>query len=173
MEETSVNPEFGDWGLEEKELSLGEMDALIKEMRTAKEAYEEKKKESTGLYKEFSALESKVMQALEAAGKKKYSVEGLGTFSIVHKQVVKVCKTIEEKKKLFEWVKNKYGDDFLTSLITVNHATLNSFYNKEYDDFLCRKEQAVQDGVDMQGVVFDIPLEEPTIQKSTSFRKSK
>lgn len=141
-------------------LNLEDMDNLIKEMREARIKYEDKKKESTELYKEYQELETKAMQALEAAGKKSYKVDGLGNFSIVVKQVVTTPKTIEEKRELFRWIQDKHGKDYLTSMVSINHQKLNSFYNESF------KESSDKASFKIDG------LEEPTARKETRFRSA-
>jgi len=162
---------LNDWDLDESpELNLKDMDDLIKEMREARELYDEKKKASTDAYKDYAALETKVMLALEAAGKKSYKVDGLGTFTIVEKRVVTTAKTIEAKRKLYDWIQDKYGEEYLISILGVNHNTLNSFYNREYNEYVEKAKAAQERGETIEP--FDLPLPEPTLQKSTSFRKA-
>lgn len=140
-------------------VDLQKMDALITEMREKKEAHEEAKKKATDIYKEYAALEHKVIAALKAAGKKSYKVDGLGTFSIVHKQVVTTPKTLDEKRQLFDYIREKYGDDVLDTLRSVNHQSLNSFYNQE-------AEKAEDPSL------FEIPgISAPTIKEEARFRK--
>lgn len=147
------------WDEQPVDVNLREMDALVKDMRARREAYDEAKKHASELYKEFAEVEGKVLQALKAAGKKSYKAEGVGTFSIVNKQVVTVPKNLEDKRKVFEWITDKYGDDVLDSMRSINHMTLNSFYNEE-----------VKKADDPS--MFDIPgLEAPTIKEETRFRK--
>lgn len=161
-----------DWDMAEKPLNLKEMDDLIAEMQESRALYEEKKAESSQAHKGYKEIESKVMLALEAAGKKSYRVDGLGSCSIVHKRVTTTAKTIEAKRELYAWIDARYGNEFLISMLSVNHATLNSFYNKEYESHLEKLQQARQEGIDTSSILFDIPLPEPTLQKSMSFRKA-
>lgn len=146
-------------GKTDEALSLDQMDALIKQMRDKREEYEEQKKLATDKYKEYQELEHKVILALENSGKKSYKVDGLGTFSLVYKQVITTPKTVEDKRKFFDYVKEKYGDDYLDSLRSVNHQTLNSFYNEE-----------AKNAEDPS--MFGIPgLDQPTIKTEARFRK--
>lgn len=141
-------------------LNMEEMDNLVRDMREKREEYEDQKKKASELYKEYAALEHKVLQALKSAGKKSYKVDGLGTFSIRHKSVVTVPKAIEEKRKVFDWIKEKYGDDVLDSMRSINHQTLNSFYNQEV-------------GKSEDPSLFEIPgMDAPTIKEEASFRKA-
>jgi len=140
-------------------VDLQKMDDLIREMRSKKEEHEEAKKKATEIYKEYATLEHKVVAALKSAGKKSYKVDGLGTFSIVHKQVVTTPKTVEAKREVFEYIRNKYGDDVLDTMRSINHQSLNSFYNQE-------AEKAEDPSL------FEIPgLDAPTVKEEARFRK--
>ena len=149
------------WGEEAHvEISLVEMDKLIKDLRGRREAYDEAKAFATDLYKEYAEVEGKVIAALEAAGKKSYKVEGLGTFSIVNKSVYTVPKNLEDKRKLFAWIESNHGLDALDSMRGINHMSLNSFVNEE----LKRHEEDPMFTID--------GLEAPTNKASTRFRKA-
>lgn len=155
--------ESNDWDFpednEEVPLNLKEMDALIVEMRAKKEEYDAAKKASSEVFKEFSSLEHKVLAALKAVGKKSYKLDGLGTFSIVHKNVITVPKGLDNKRKMFAWISQTYGDDVLDDMRSINSQKLTSFYNEE-----AKKE--------VDNPMFEIPgIDAPTIKESTSFRK--
>jgi hypothetical protein len=93
-------------------------------------------------------------------GKKSYKCEGIGTFTRVMKEVVKVPKELEAKRKLFEWIDSQYGRDVLDTMVSINHQSLNSFYKEE-----AKKSSALD---------FAIPgIEAPTAVENVSFTKAK
>ena len=140
-------------------LTTHEIDDLIKSMRDKREKYEEAKKVSSDLYKEYKEEEHRVLQALKNAEKSKYHVDGVGTVSVVARETVKVPKDLDDKRKLFQWIKEKYGDDALDSYLTIHSQSLNSFYKKELEN-------------SEQPELFSIPgLGEPTVTEETRFRK--
>lgn len=143
-----------------KELSVDEMDSLVKEYKSLRDDYEEKKKVSTEAYHKYKQKEGQILEALENSNKSKYFVDGIGTVSKEEKLRVSTPKDAESKKKLFKYFRDM-GPDFYLSMVTVNSNTLNSFYNQE-------SEKHADDPT------WNIPgLGEPQVQKTMKFRRSK
>jgi hypothetical protein len=70
---------------------------------------------------------------------------------------VKTPKSIEDKRLLFQYIRETYGQDVLDEYRTVNYQTLNAFYKQECEH--------LGDGAKVPG------LEEPTLDISLGFRK--
>jgi hypothetical protein len=115
-------------------ITTDELDRRAREYQDAWNKYEKQKAVSTELFKEAERLEGKMVEAMEQAGKKKYFVEGIGTFSFTDKFVVPTPKTIEERKQLFKYIQEKHGEDFFYSTASVNHATLQKLYKTDFDE---------------------------------------
>lgn len=113
------------------EISVDMIDSAIKEMKELREVYDSKKKESNEAYEAYEEAKEKVLSILKAAKKTKYHVDGVGTAYTTKKYIVSTPKTNEDKKKLFEYIKEKHGPDTLMGMVSINHQTLNSFYNSE------------------------------------------
>lgn len=142
-----------------EEISTQELDSLIKTMRDKREEYDAVRKQASELYHEFKDMESKVLLALKNADKSKYHVDGVGTVSVVTRETVKVPKDLDDKRELFDWIKQKYGQDALDSYLTIHSQSLNSFYKKELENA-------------EQPELFKIPgLSDPTVVEETRFRK--
>lgn len=123
-----------DWGDTQSEaVSLEAMDSMIEEFTKLRDEYDAKKEEASKAWELVEKCQSKIMQALEKAGKKSYKVDGLGTFSVVQKQSVTTPKTLEEKSALYEYIRKKYGEETLFSKLNYHAASLNSFYNEEFE----------------------------------------
>lgn len=116
-----------------EEVSLEVMDAMIKEYAELRDAHEAAKKAASDVYKTLEEVQNKVLSVLEKAGKKSYKVDGIGTFSVVVKQTVKIPEDLEKKRLLLEYIKDTYGADVFDSMVSIHHATLNSFYNSELE----------------------------------------
>lgn len=145
-------------------ISVEDLDQLVKEMRKKRDIYEAAKAKSTELYKEYEQLEGAVVEALRQAGKKRYHVDGLGTATVVEKLVVTTPKTLEDKRKFFEWIKAKFGDTVLLDKQGINHQSLQKLYNDAYDE-------AVERG---EGHLFSVPgLQPPTNYPELRFTKEK
>lgn len=152
----------GDWGLEENlaTVSLEDFDKFVKDYSAKREEYEAAKKVSGEKYAVYQDAENKLMSILKAAGKKSYKVDGVGLISLVTKEVVTTPKTVDDKRKLFGWIKDRYGVDVLDEMISINHQRLNGFYNEE-------AEKA-------SDPMFHIPgLDAPTATESLSFRRDR
>lgn len=157
MQEQLWNPEEE---LSDKPVSLEQMDLLIKAYVEKREDYEEAKKISTQKYHEYEAAEKRVIDALRAANKTSYKLDGVGTFSRTFKEVVTVPKDLESKRALVKWIRERYGDDVCDQMLSINHQTLNSFYNQEAEKAEDRS-------------LFRIPgLDAPTVVENASWRKA-
>lgn len=143
------------------EISLGELDALVKEWKAAREDYEAKKELAKQANEKADDLKNKVLGILQAAGKKKYAVDGLGLVYTSTKYVVPTPKDNGSKRLLYDYINNVHGHEVLTSMLSIHHATLNSFYNAE-------AEAAAKEGI----ADFSIPgLDQPTAQINLNFRQ--
>lgn len=135
--------------------TLEQMDSLILELRRAREEYEAKKLVATEAHDKLEIVEKKVIGALKANKRTKFEAEGVALVYISEKEVYRVPKDNESKKKLFNYIKNKYGDEVLMAMAGVNHQTLNSWANKE-----------------VEAGVMEIPgLEAPTMQETLNMRR--
>lgn len=101
--------------------------------------------------------ETKILEMLEAA--ELDSFDGTkGKVSIVNRFTVRVPQSIDDKQKLFDYLKKR---KIFFELVSVNSQTLNSFYKKEM-------EIAAGEG----NTDFKIPgVGEPGVKKTLSFRK--
>lgn len=152
---------MSDWTDDKPILDMSEMDNLITSMRNARIDYDDAKAISNEKHKAYKDLELEVIKALSDAGKSSYKLDGVGTFSVIDKLTVTTPKTVEEKAELFNWIDSQHGRDTLTTMLSINHQTLNSFYKESFES---SDDKAM----------FSIPgLNEPTVTKEGRFRSSK
>jgi len=114
-------------------ITVEELDKLVRDMKVARDAYEVKSQESKALYAEYVKKDNEVMQALDASGKSKYTVDGLGTVSVVSSLKVRTPKTIEEKQAFLDYISNKYGQEVMIDKVSFNYQSLNAFYKEEFN----------------------------------------
>jgi hypothetical protein len=159
MSAEEVQPSLEDWNKEKaKGVNLGELDALVTEYKKRREAREEAEAKSTECYKLMEETKVSILRILMDAGKSKYPVDGVGTVSIVNKYVVRTPKELAALRALKGYVITKYGAETADQMFTVNHMTLNSFFNKE--------KEAVEDPN------FILPgCEAPTLEQQLRFTK--
>ncbi len=140
------------------QVTIQEVEKLIREYREARDNYDAAKKVSNELEAKSWDFEMKVMSMLEKLGRKSFDVEGVGKVTKCMKLVYSVPKTHEEKLALFDYIKNAHGADVLTTMTTINHQTLNSWANKEIET----------------GEISKIPgLDSPTSQEYLQLRREK
>lgn len=146
------------WGHQEPQeqaTTLEEMDNLIEAYAKARAEYDQAKDYSSQLAKAVDALEHTIVQTLAANKRKNYSVDGIGMVSVQHRESYKVPKDTEDKKILFDYIKQKYNGETLMSMVSIHSATLNSWANQE-----------------AASGVMQIPgLGQPTVTETISFRK--
>lgn len=147
--------------VESVNLNLVEMKDLVTRYKEARDAHEAAKEEASARYKLVDELETQIVNVLKAANMKSFKVDGIGNATIRNKYVVTTPKDGQSKWGVLKYIEHKYGQEVRDSYISINHASLNSFYNQE-------KEARVGDAS------FDIPgLSLPTLQETLSFTKAK
>ena len=159
------NKELDSWdeAISDGSVSTEELDEAIKAFKEQDAKYQEAAKAKTNEYNLLEEEKKKVLELFEKSGKSKYFVEGLGTAYRISKYQVTTPKTIEDKQKFFDYLKNNYGENFLMDKLGVHSATLNKVYN----DAL---EAAKEEGKDVS--LFNIPgIQEPQARISLGFRK--
>ena len=146
-----------------QELTTAELDSLAIRYQKAYELYEEQREKTKAFLEVAEEQETKLLNALKLCNKTKYFVEGLGTFSRVNKLVVRTPKSSEEKWAVLQYAEGKYGVEGRDALISINHAAINGFYNREHEAATERGE-----------VTFTLPgVGEPTTVENLRFTKKK
>ena len=139
----------------EQAVTLEQMDQLLVDLRQKRDHYDELKAKATEAHGIYEAQMKLVIDTLNANKRNSYSVDGVGSVHIVHKEVYTTPKTNEQKTSLFNFIKENYGPDVLMSMVSINSQTLNSWANKE-----------------AEAGVMSIPgLEAPTMQENLSLRR--
>lgn len=137
-----------------------ELDLLLQEILALREDYEKKDAIAKEAYHARKAKENEFLAALEASGKDKWNIPGVGTASLVNKLNVQVAKNIEDKRALWDYIVAKYGEDVAFDKFGMHSKTLQSFYNEERD--------SAEDSS-----LFSLPgVGEPTHEKEFRFRKA-
>lgn len=161
MEEISID----DFEVVDESITTQQLDEEVSKLKELKEVYEAQKRISDLAYGDYEDQRNYLVSLLAKAGKKKYEAEGVGTISVSSKLKVKYPQTLENRLEFLAYVKNKYGEDGLANLVTVNYNTLQSFYNDEFN-------AAAESGEAVDS--FHVPgIPEPEETKTLSFRKSK
>lgn len=159
--------EVKDWleeGAKGTKVTTEDLDNYAKAYMDKYREYENAKAISTALYKEAEELEGKLVEAMEQAGKRKYFVEGLGTFSFRDKMSVQTPKTAADKTLLFNYIREHYGNAFLTDKLSIASATLNKLYNEAVEEYNATQNPEP----------FAMPgLNAPTNMRSLAFTKEK
>lgn len=133
---------------------------LMEEKVELEKDYTAKKEIASAAYEKLEAVKHKILEYLKAANLDNHKVPGLGTAYIISKLAVTTPKTIEEKRELFEYIRKNHGDDALTAYLSINHNSLNAFYNQEAER---HKEDPL----------FSVPgIGEPVLNESLGWRKA-
>jgi hypothetical protein len=140
-------------------VTMTELDAIVKELEVKRKIYSEKKGEASAANDEVEAIEGKIMAILEAHNKTKYSVDGVGTVYTVDKFQVSFPKDPDKADKLREYCLN----NGLGSMLTINHNSLNSLYKSK------KEELEIEGKLDFSNVLDGV--DEPKVYKTISFRK--
>lgn len=142
------------------EVNLSTLDGMVKELVELRKVHQAKKDEASAAHADVESMEAKISSVLQASGKSKYFVDGVGTAYLINKYVVRTPKDNQSKMLLFDYIKHRHGEDVLVSKLSVNHQSLNSFYNEEVA------------ALAKEGKLAQIPgIEEPTHEINLGFRK--
>ncbi len=107
---------------------------------------------------EFAAAGESLQKIMEAAGVDSFKSHGF-TFFLEERTSVKTPKTVEDKRALFEFLKEK---EIFDEIASVNSQTLNALYRS-------LSEEAASNGV----LEFKMPgVEAPTVYTNLKMRKS-
>lgn len=147
------------------------LDTLATKLSEAEKIYEDAKEKASALYREVHAAEQKLVEALNLAGKRKYHVEGIGTYFFEERYSVKVPATIEDKKMLANYLQSKGGDVLFWDKFSINSNSLQSLYKADKKEYL---EKCEQEGTPELAGLFSIPgIGEPTSTVSLKLTKER
>ncbi|MCX7928945.1 MAG: hypothetical protein N2558_04690 [Patescibacteria group bacterium] len=111
-------------------VTIEEIKEKVKALLHSEKEYELAKEISNKKKEIVDAHYDSLIELLESAGLKKFSSE-IADIGLHTRLRVTVPKSLEDKFQFFGYVRGKYGDDVLLGMTTINHNTLNSFYNNE------------------------------------------
>lgn len=135
-----------------REVTTQELDSLVKELKLARDDYDQAKTISNDKNRIVDELERKLIELMSIADKNSYEVDGVARVSVVTKSQVTTPKTIEQKKEFFEWIRSKLGEDGLLAYLNVNYQSLNSLYNSEMKLAIEKGEDFVVPGLDLPSI---------------------
>jgi len=115
------------------QINVEDLDEMVRKLRALRDEYEAKKKLSSEAHDAYEQQEALVINTLQSLKKSKYELEGVATVSISHRESYTTPKTIDDKNKLFTYIKEKYGPDALMTMVSINSQSLNAWANKESD----------------------------------------
>ena len=131
------------------------LDHMIIELAQARAKRDEAESKYNIEAANVKVVEDKLLSLLKTVGRDSFKTPGVGVASITHRQNFTTPKTGDDKVKLFDYIKDKYGEEVLRSMIGIHSATLNSWAKKE-----------------IEAGALTIPgLAEPTATELISFRK--
>jgi hypothetical protein len=111
-------------------ITTEDLDAAVGKLTELEKIYDEKKKAYVEADAAYETHRRYLLGLLQATGKSKYHVDGLGTISLAIKTTVTVPKDPVSKKAMIEYFQS-LGPELFRSYITVNSQTLNSYVNEQ------------------------------------------
>ena len=115
------------------EITVKDLDGLCRDVVKTREDYEAAKKTSNEYDAIHKKANRKLMDALDALGKKSYVVDGLASVSKVQKLKVTVPNDLESRKQMIDYFLSQ-GENISSKYLTVNSMSLNSWYSQEAED---------------------------------------
>jgi hypothetical protein len=152
----------------DRSITTQELDDWARQREEAWEKHAQAAKHASELLRQAEEVEDKFILALEQAGRQKYHVEGIGTYSFSSRHSVPTPKTIEQKVAFAKYLEETGGKTLFWSTFGVNSQTLQSFYKNSLAEHekMCEEKGTPEP--------FIVPgLEAPTARKSLRLTKDK
>lgn len=106
---------------------------LCKALWNQKAIVDELKEKLGGEIQKFESLKRDVVKLFETSELTKQHINGYGTVYVQTNWSVRVPKDTEKKIELFNYIDQKKGGDVLLNFQTIHSATLNAFYEGEFE----------------------------------------
>lgn len=140
-----------------EEISTATFDEAVRILAKAQEDYDQVELILKDASEKKEAARAAILDLMEKSGKSKYQLDGYGTVSRTEKYSITTPKDNDSKEKMLAHFSEK-GRDFFLSYVSVNSATLNSYFNSS--------KEANPD--------FTIPgIGDPTVRQSIRFTKER
>lgn len=113
------------------EITLTDMKRLVEglsQLRKEKKAHED---EVSRVNEGIREIETQILNVLQDTGQQNFSATGVGMVSLRRIESVPVPKTDHDRRALFQFIAEKYGEDAAFSKFSINHNTLSSFFKEE------------------------------------------
>lgn len=109
-----------------------DLDKAVLKLVDLDKDYEAKKKISSEADAAYETQRAYVLGLLQATGKSKYHVDGIGTVSMAIKSSIQTPKDPVSKKAMIEYFES-LGPELFNHYVSVNSMTLNSYINQELE----------------------------------------
>ena len=133
--------------MDTKELTVAEVDNLIKEITEIRAEKKAQKEVMDEINTRLDVAETTLIKMLEGAGKTSYIAEGYGKVKLSYIMAVQTPKTTEDKLAFFKWLAENKGREVADAYLTVNSQALNSLYNELQEEYAEKGEVLQVDGI--------------------------
>lgn len=149
------------WGMGDELATPGDkldlLDKAMKDLAEARAIRDEAESRYNIAAAAVTVIEDTLMGLLKSSNRESFKTPGVGSVSITHRQNFTTPKSGDEKVALFNYIKEKYGEETLRSMISINSMTLGSWAKKEIEE----------------GVLTIPGLAQPTVTEKITFRREK
>jgi hypothetical protein len=112
--------------------NLTEQSKVLKEIKELADEVYAKKLASDKAEKEYKEAKNKLVEVMVHAEVDKMQADTV-TASVLRKSSVSVPKEHDKKKKVFDYIKNEYGESVLFDMLTINARSFSSWYTAEVE----------------------------------------
>ena len=137
--------------------SIAILDGAVRQYHEIKTLISEQQKKLDNMKAAKEDMEKHIFSRLEEVGKSDWSVQGLCKVSLVNKKFYTVPKDTDTKDRLFHFLSEKFGVDFVRSYVSINSMAFNKIAKEDITD------EFIQD--------FEKIVGEPFTKQSLSMRK--
>jgi len=128
----TVNLEAWDTETTREAISVDALDKAMRDYEESRASYEEAKRISDERHAISEASKSELIDLLERAGKRNWSVDGVGKVTLAEKLTIKVPQSLDAKKEMLKYFRT-LGEDRYLAMVSVNFMTLNAYYKQEQE----------------------------------------
>lgn len=145
------------------DISISDLQGLIKEYAQIRAQKEELEEQAKAIEAQAKGLKGKITSLLMENQQSSFRVDGVGLVSVVAHERVPTPKSSLDRRQLWDYIKEKYGEEVCYSKFAIHDKTLTSFF---------KEERAMLSPEDQE--LFRLPgVGEPTVHHDISFRVDK
>lgn len=115
-------------------VSIQDLDKRLAELKYLKDEVDKVGEVYDKYSKQFDQKKKELYDILQSVNRDRHQLDGIGTLYPVEKGGFKMPADLEDKRKLFNFIQARYGNDTLAAMLVIKDAELNKFVKTEIEN---------------------------------------